>query len=223
MRAGFTIVQKLVNEIDCRMETLSCIVVGDKEADKTELISSYTASLEKTAVINKCVTVTVDGRKINLKVWDTTGGEDYDRLRTDLYRHKDVFLMCFSIVSPTSFENIRKKWLIEVQKYRPNSPMILVGTNSHLKNNMQTVEENGHSPVTYVTYQQGLQLQHDIGAVKYVECSASTLDGVDTAFEEAVSAVLNFQRSSPNNCPCIYLYRIIGIRDSTHMSTQGRS
>ena len=183
------------------METISCIVVGDKEADKTELINSYTSD-ERTAVINKCVTVTVDGKKINLKVWDTTGGEEYDRLRTDLYRNIDVFLVCFSVVSPTSFENVREKWLIEVQKYRSRAPMILVGTNAHLRNDMETVDklkESGHSPVTY---QQGLQLQRDIGASKYVECSASTLDGVDTAFEEAVSAVLNFQRSSSNNCPC---------------------
>ena len=68
------------------METFSCLVVGDKEADKTKLINSLTKNDEATPVINKSVTVTVNGRKYNLNVWDTTGNEDYEHLRTQLYR-----------------------------------------------------------------------------------------------------------------------------------------
>ena len=49
----------------------------------------------------------VDGRPINLCLWDTGGGEEYDRLRPLSYRGTDVFIICFSITSPNSIENVK--------------------------------------------------------------------------------------------------------------------
>lgn len=53
----------------------------------------------------------VDGRPISLGLWDTAGQEDYDRLRPLSYPQTDVFLICFSIVSPPSFDNVKAKVL----------------------------------------------------------------------------------------------------------------
>lgn len=38
-----------------------------------------------------------------------SGQEDYDRLRPLSYPQTDVFLVCFSVVSPSSFENVKEK------------------------------------------------------------------------------------------------------------------
>lgn len=51
----------------------------------------------------------VDGKPISLGLWDTAGQEDYDRLRPLSYPQTDVFLVCFSIVSPPSFDNVLSK------------------------------------------------------------------------------------------------------------------
>ena len=51
----------------------------------------------------------VDGKTISLGLWDTAGQEDYDRLRPLSYPQTDVFLVCFSLVSPPSYENVRTK------------------------------------------------------------------------------------------------------------------
>lgn len=65
--------------------------------------------------------------QVELALWDTAGQEDYDRLRPLSYPDTDVILMCFSIDSPDSLENIPEKWTPEVRHFCPNVPIILVG------------------------------------------------------------------------------------------------
>lgn len=52
--------------------------------------------------------------QVELALWDTAGQEDYDRLRPLSYPDTDVILMCFSVDSPDSLENIPEKWTPEV-------------------------------------------------------------------------------------------------------------
>jgi len=42
-------------------------------------------------------------------LFDTAGQEDYDRLRVLSYPLTSVFLVCFSVVSPASLENVKEK------------------------------------------------------------------------------------------------------------------
>jgi small GTP-binding protein len=61
------------------------------------------------------------------------GQEDYDRLRPLSYPDTDVILMCFSIDSPDSLENIPEKWNPEVKHFCPNVPVVLIGKQLKLK------------------------------------------------------------------------------------------
>ena len=45
--------------------------------------------------------------QVTLNLWDTAGQEEYARLRTLSYPGTDVFIICFSLVSPASLENVR--------------------------------------------------------------------------------------------------------------------
>jgi len=51
----------------------------------------------------------VDGEPVTLGLWDTAGQEDYDHLRPLSYPQTNVFLICFSLVFPPSFENVKTK------------------------------------------------------------------------------------------------------------------
>ena len=50
------------------------------------------------------------------------------RLRPLSYPQTDVFLVCFSTVSPSSFENVKEKWVPEITHHCPKTPFLLVGT-----------------------------------------------------------------------------------------------
>jgi GTPase SAR1 family protein len=55
------------------------------------------------------VNLTAGDRNIELGLWDTAGQEEYDRLRPLSYANAQVFLICFSLVNPVSFENVSAK------------------------------------------------------------------------------------------------------------------
>ena len=51
----------------------------------------------------------IGGKEITIGLFDTAGQEDYDRLRPLSYPNTDIFLICFSVVAPVSYENIKEK------------------------------------------------------------------------------------------------------------------
>uniref|UniRef100_W8AQG8 Ras-related protein Rac1 n=1 Tax=Ceratitis capitata TaxID=7213 RepID=W8AQG8_CERCA len=177
------------------LRPLKITIVGDGMVGKTCLLITYTQNefpeeYIPTVFDNHACNITVDGNEYNLTLWDTAGQEDYDRLRPLSYPQTDVFLICFSLVNPASFENVRAKWYPEVRHHCPNVPIILVGTKLDLRDDKATIEKLKEKKLTPITYPQGLAMAKEIGAVKYLECSALTQKGLKTVFDEAIRSVL---------------------------------
>lgn len=53
--------------------------------------------------------IDIDGKRVELALWDTAGQEDYDRLRPLSYPDSHVILICFSVDSQDTLENVEEK------------------------------------------------------------------------------------------------------------------
>lgn len=127
---------------------------------------------------------------VTLSLWDTAGQEDYERLRPLSYPQTDIFLVCFSVTSPVSFDNIVHKWLPELQEYSKSAKILLVGTKCDARTNSDLLKELAAQAVTPVTVESAQALAKKINAVGYVETSALTGHNIKECFETAVRAVL---------------------------------
>ena len=92
--------------------------------------------------------------------------------------------MCFSVTSPPSFENVKEKWFPEVHHHCPGVPCLIVGTQVDLRDDPQVLEKLARQKQRPITPDQGERLARELGAVKYVECSALTQKGLKNVFDE---------------------------------------
>eukprot|EP01088_Endostelium_zonatum_P018035 TRINITY_DN5621_c3_g1_i1.p1 TRINITY_DN5621_c3_g1~~TRINITY_DN5621_c3_g1_i1.p1 ORF type:complete len:197 (-),score=50.92 TRINITY_DN5621_c3_g1_i1:2-592(-) len=186
------------------MRAIKVVAVGDGAVGKTCLLLSYTTNsfpgeYVPTVFDNYSANVMVDGQVVNLGLWDTAGQEDYDRIRPLSYPQTDIFLLCFSITSPPSLDNIHNKWNPEVTHHCPNAAKLLVGTKSDTREDPESLERLQSKKLKPVTTEDGLKMSKQINATQYVECSARTQKGLREVFDTAIRAVLNPKKPEKEN------------------------
>jgi small GTP-binding protein len=175
--------------------SVKLVVIGDGAVGKTCLLIAYSTNKAPTDYVptvfdNYIVNLSAGDHDIELSLWDTAGQEDFDRIRPLSYAGTDVFLVCFSLVSRTSMQNVPYKWIPELRQYCPDTPIVLVGTKADLRNDPVTLDQLKAQGQTPVSGEEGLELAQSIGAVNYVECSAITGENLKMVFDTAVKAVI---------------------------------
>ena len=192
------------------MPNVKSVVVGDGAVGKTCLLIRYTSNsfpmeYVPTVFDNYSANVRVGNKLINLGLWDTAGPEDYDRLRPLSYPQTDVFLVCFSVISPTSFDNVRSKWVPEIDHHRPmyvNAKMILVGTKSDLRRDPEVLARLRDRGMETIEVERAIALAKELKFDAYCETSSLTGAGVKECFDTAIRMTMSgafFGTSGYNN------------------------
>ncbi|KAK9765654.1 Rho GTPase [Basidiobolus ranarum] len=186
--------------LSTRVYPRKLLLLGDGACGKTSALNVFTRDYfpedyEPTVFENYVHDVNVDGKVVELSLWDTAGQEEFDRLRSLSYAHTHVVMICFSVDNRDSLDNVETKWLYEILEYSPGVKVILAALKCDLREDEETIRYMGKMREHPVTYEEGLQMARRIQAVKYVECSAKYKVGVKESFEEAARVAVGVRVS----------------------------
>ena len=185
-------------------DQVKLVMGGDGAVGKTCMLITYTTKefpkeFVPTVFDNYEDNHMIDGKPVSLGLWDVGGREDYDRLRPLSYPGTHVHVVCFSLVTPSSFDNVTQKWFPELAHHSPGVPILLVGTKMDLRSDevvISRLREKGQAPITY---DQGLELAQRLGAVGYRECSSLTQENLQDVFETAGKIGADYSRRTRRN------------------------
>ncbi|KIK06265.1 hypothetical protein K443DRAFT_51314, partial [Laccaria amethystina LaAM-08-1] len=149
-----------------------------------------------TAFDNYVADIEVDGKHVELVLWDT--GASSDLIRPLAYPDSHVILICFDISNPGSLDNVQESWISEVNHFCQGLPIILVGLKKDLRRNPKIIDELwrtrqpklGRIPSPTTISYQGQEVAKKIGASHYFECSSFTGEGVREVFQIATREAL---------------------------------
>lgn len=147
--------------------------------------------------------LTLDNVTHSIKLHDTAGQEEYDRVRKLFYGDADCFILCYSIDNKASFQNIWQKWLHELRSIDRLVPIVLVGNNCFI---FILIHKNIHLQIPIgtktdlrqnlirkqlITTEEGESLKRKINANTFIECSAKDNIQIKETIYEAVRASVN--------------------------------
>ena len=125
----------------------------------------------------------------------------------------DLIMLCYSVDSKDSLENVESKWVGEIADNCPGVKLVLVALKCDLRegNNDDDGEDGAGATLPpevaaierpsgpLIEYDKGLEVAKRIGASRYLECSAMKNRGVNEAFTEAARVALSVKKEREEN------------------------
>ncbi|KAL1923294.1 uncharacterized protein VTP21DRAFT_8274 [Calcarisporiella thermophila] len=179
------------------------VVVGDGACGKTSLLNVFVKGYfpqiyEPTVFENYVHETNINGKTLELSLWDTAGQEEYDRLRSLSYADTHVIMLCFSVDNRDSLENCSSKWMKEILQQCPGVKVVLVALKCDLREDEATMKSMARFGDHPVTYTEGVTVARNINAMRYLECSAMHNRGVHECFEQSALVALQAKAKGGN-------------------------
>lgn len=111
-------------------------------------------------------------------------------------------MLCYSVDSKDSLENVESKWVGEIADNCPGVKLVLVALKCDLREGSEDEDdtapgaegEGQREKKPTINYEQGLEVARRINALRYLECSAMRNRGVNEAFTEAARVALSVKK-----------------------------
>ena len=104
-------------------------------------------------------------------------------------------MLCYSVDSKDSLENVESKWVGEIADNCPGVKLVLVALKCDLRESAEDEDEAQQGEKKpMIGYEQGLEVARRINALRYLECSAMRNRGVNEAFTEAARVALSVKK-----------------------------
>lgn len=126
---------------------LKFLLVGDSDVGKEELLNGMNDGAAESpyygfsscGVHSKTTTILLDGKRVKLQLWDTSGQGRFCTIFRSYSRGAQGILLVYDITNRWSFDGI-DRWLREVDEHAPGVPKILIGNRLHLAFKRQVSE-----------------------------------------------------------------------------------
>ena len=87
--------------------------------------------------------IDLDGFKISLALWDTSGQERFSALRKRYYEGAQGVIFVYDITRPESYRNIEKRWIHEVGEVLEDYVPAIWGTKADLEDKRVVSKNSG--------------------------------------------------------------------------------
>ncbi|KAK8402433.1 hypothetical protein O3P69_000683 [Scylla paramamosain] len=114
---------------------LKFLLVGDSDVGKHEILQPLEdGSTESPFCVgsgHKTTTILLDGKRVKLQLWDTSGQGRFCTIIRSYSRGAQGILLVYDITNKWSFEGL-DRWMKEIQEHAPGVPKVLIGNRLHL-------------------------------------------------------------------------------------------
>lgn len=115
---------------------LKFLLVGDSDVGKQEILSDLDDGASESPFCSgsayKTTTILLDGKRVKLQLWDTSGQGRFCTIIRSYSRGAQGVLLVYDITNRWSFDGL-DRWLKEVDEHAPGVPKVLVGNRLHLE------------------------------------------------------------------------------------------
>ena len=171
------------------------ILLGDPQTGKTTLLQNIKNGpnfIMEQIMANKYELKAKSKSKVytRITIWDGIVSGYRTDYRPIAYKDTDLVILLYSINAYKTFDNIKTKWLAEVQTFSPDVNILVIGNKkeSRLNNNRKTV-----------SYEDGCRLAEDLKAVGFMECSAFDEEGLNNVVQTLLRT-LTVHKTKSSGC-----------------------
>ena len=160
------------------------VMIGDSGVGKTALLlrfadNTFDHSFISTIGIDfRIKTITLEGKRVKLQVWDTAGQEQFHSVASSYFRNAHGILLVYDVTSAQSFLQM-SRWIERVSRIAsPTVKMVLIGNKCDREESIRVIDKS-----------KGEMLAKELD-IPFLETSAKNDYNVDVMFELVTMMIL---------------------------------